>query len=129
MHAPSSLSATVCTTLNPCTSTTYWVYNTTTNVPIRQLTNNAVTCLAQPYNIEWRPCSSAAPPSLPVMITLYNGTGSAVRSQKEFVKPYFLWGDDPTKGDVFPSKTRLKNGAYRLGSTAGGQIQFTHSCP
>jgi hypothetical protein len=44
-------------------------------------------------------------------------------------RPTFCGGDEKKTGDVFPSKTRLKNGAYRLGFTAGGLIQFTHSCP
>jgi hypothetical protein len=115
----------VCT--STCTSTQYWVYNTTTDTPIRKLTNNAVTCLAQPYNIEVRPCG--VQPSLPVSIILSTGTGSAVRSQLEVAPPFFLWGDNTTTGDVFPSKTRLRNGVYTLVSTVGGGIQFTQSCP
>jgi hypothetical protein len=115
----------VCT--GTCTSTQYWIYNTTTDMPIRQLTNNAVTCLAQPYNIEVSPCG--VQPSLPVSIILSNGTGSAVKSQLEFAPPFFLWGDNTTTGDVFNSKTRLRNGVYTLVSTVGGGIQFTQSCP
>jgi hypothetical protein len=42
---------------------------------------------------------------------------------------YFPWGDNSTTGDVIPSKALLRNGAYRLASTIGGQIQFTQSCP
>jgi hypothetical protein len=96
-------------------------------MPIRQLTNNSVTCLAQPYNIEVRPCG--VQPSLPVSISLRNGVGSVVRSQLESAAPFFLWGDNTTTGDVFPSKTRLRNGAFSLRSTVGGLIQFTQSCP
>lgn len=105
------------------------MYNSTTNAPLRQLANNSVTCLAQPYNIEVRPCGGTPPPRLPVTITLRNGTNSVVRTQKEYYAPFFLWGDNTTTGDVFPSKLRLRNGMFRLTSTIGGTIQFTQSCP
>lgn len=103
------------------------MYNTTTNTAIRQLTNNSVTCLAHPYNIEVRPCN--VQPSLPVSITLRNGSNKVVTSQLEYAAPYFLWGDNTATGDVFPSKTRLRNGVFSLVSTVGGRIQFTQSCP
>jgi hypothetical protein len=125
----SSLPATVCTSpKRTCTSTEYWVYNTTTDTPILELTNNSVTCIAQPYNIEVRPCG--VQPSLPVSISLSNdGTNKVITDRLEIAAPFFVWGDNTTTGDVFPSKVSLRNGVFSLLSSVGGRIRFTQSCP
>jgi hypothetical protein len=104
------------------------VYNTTTDTPIRQLANNSVTCIAQPYNIEVRPCGMQ--PSLPVSISLSNdGTKKVITERLELAAPFFVSGDNTTTGDVFPSKVSLRNGVFSLLSSAGGRIRFAQSCP
>jgi hypothetical protein len=111
-----------------CTKTTYWLWNPATNAPVRELKNNSASCLPPLYNIEVRPCSPPSTP--PVGIELKRGSRT-VKSQSEFVAPYFLWGDNPANGNVFPNLVPLVRGAHRLVSTVDGleeKLRFTNTC-
>jgi hypothetical protein len=112
-----------------CPGTTYWIWNPATNAAVGELTNNTEVCLAQPYNIEARPCS--APTQLPVTVALKNGALANLQSRNERESPYLLWGDDPATGDVFPNKVRLADGTYWVESKIDGvveRIRFTKKC-
>jgi hypothetical protein len=111
-----------------CTKTTYWLWNPVTNAPVRELKNNSASCLPLLYNIEVRPCSPPSTP--PVDIALMRGSRT-IKSQSEFVAPYFLWGDNPANGNVFPNLVPLLRGAHRLVSTVDGveeKLRFTNTC-
>jgi hypothetical protein len=117
-----------------CTGTSFWIYNPTTNQPIRKIANNTATCLAHPYNVEIRPCSVAAILSRPVRIRLVNATSGRVvhKSKLQRRTPLFLFGPAATAGDVLPSPGSLPHGAYQISATgeAGwGRLLFRQSCP
>jgi hypothetical protein len=113
----------------PCTGNTYWIWNPTTDTLVGELKNNTGQCIAFPYNLEARPCSG--PRTLPVTMVLKNSAQVKIRTQKEYVGPFFFWGDDPVKGDVFRSTSRLAAGTYWLYTTIDGKeerIRFTQTC-
>jgi hypothetical protein len=112
-----------------CAGNTYWIWNPKTDALVGELKNNTGQCIAFPYNLEARPCSG--PRTMPVTIVLKNSAQVKIRTQKEYVAPFFFWGDDPVKGDVFRSTSRLKAGTYWLYTTVDGKeerIRFTQTC-
>jgi hypothetical protein len=113
-----------------CTATTYWIWDSTTDKQVAQLTNNSNLCFALPYyNIEARPC--AAPITPPVKLSIANATLAAVGRGNEYYAPYFLWGDNPQTGDVFKNKKPLPAATYWLYTTIDGateKIKFTKTC-
>jgi hypothetical protein len=113
-----------------CAKTTYWLWNPKTNAPAGELLNNSASCIAVPYNIEVRPCSP--PATTPVVISLKNATTNGVIfKQNEFVAPFYLWGDNPTTGNVLNNKKPLPKGTYYLDSRVDGvseRIAFTKTC-
>jgi hypothetical protein len=123
------------TTPPTCNVTSHWIYNATTRAPIRVLRNNSVTCVAQPYNIEVRPCpDQASVADLPVSIRLIQQSSKGrrrvvVHRQQDWEAPFFLFGNARGSGDVRPSPSPLPNGNYIISTSVGGTIVFTQSCP
>jgi hypothetical protein len=118
--------------------TTYWLYDPTTNKPVRKLINNTATCLPHPYNIEVRPCNST-PPSRPVQIRLVeastSGGGGGIarvvhKGKAQLQPPFFLLaGPASTKG---ARSKALRNGMYSIaaaGAPEWGRLTFTQICP
>jgi hypothetical protein len=113
----------------PCAKTTYWVWDPKTDAVVSELKNNSELCFSVPYNLEARPC--AAPKNTPVTMVLKNATLGKIRTQKEYIAPFFFWGDDPTTGDILRSTLPLPAGTYWLCTTVDGveeRIRFTKTC-
>jgi Domain of unknown function (DUF4082) len=109
----------------------YYVWNATSDTIITELYDGFSGCIkGKLYNIEARP--SCPTPS--VAFKLYNVTGSpntVVKRQTEIEAPFFVWGDNVTIGDVFPSRLLLSNGVYQLFTTVGTDteiITFAQAC-
>lgn len=104
------------------------IWDPTTNAYVGPLDNGGTDCLRS-YNLRASLCS---PTTALVDLRLTNtDTGVQIRSQKETLAPYFLWGDD-TKGDVFSNQKKLPNGPFRFRVTVNGvntDYTFTQSCP
>jgi hypothetical protein len=120
----------------PCTGgTSYWLYDPTTNVPIRRLGSGTAVCLAHPYNIEVRPCNGTSTfLAGPVRIQLARtrrGGPVVHRSKPQAASPYFLFGPASANGDVLASPKALPNGQYYLsaqGAAAWGRLKLTQDC-
>jgi hypothetical protein len=111
-----------------CTQT-YWLWNPRTNAPVRELENRSASCVEAPYNIEVRPCGTPRAP--PVVIVLKNASKVPIKRQSDWSKPFYLWGDEPTTGDVFKNKKPLPRGKYWLYSSVDGvweKIKFINTC-
>jgi hypothetical protein len=116
-----------------CRGTSFWLYDPSTNAPIRTLANNTATCLAHPYNIEVRPCAGSTALANSVQVRLTTGSGRVTyKSTAQRVPPFVLFGPPATTGDVLPSPKPLPNGQYYLsvkGAPGWGGLTFTHYCP
>jgi cysteine-rich repeat protein len=115
-----------------CRGTTYWVWNPTNAThdatPRGQLLNNSASCIAVPYTIEARPC--APPATVPVTLKLFSAART-IKTQREDVAPYFLWGDTPATGKVSKNTVPLVPGSYWLHVTMDGDVEklaFTQTC-
>jgi cysteine-rich repeat protein len=112
-----------------CTGRTYWLWDPKNDTEVGELLNNSASCISVPYNIEVRPCT--APETLPVVLKLKNATLATLKTQKEDVAPFYLWGDTPATGDVYRNTKPLPNGTYWLYSTVDGVLEklaFTQTC-
>jgi hypothetical protein len=113
----------------PCTATTYWLWDPKTDAQLGELKNNTASCIAVPYNIEVRPCTS--PATIPVIIKLTNAAEKTIKRQYELDAPYYLWGDITATGDVSRNTQPLPAGTYFLYTTIDGvleKITFTQTC-
>jgi hypothetical protein len=113
----------------PCDRTTYWLWDAREDTNLGELPNNTVSCWPVPYNIEVRPCGPVK--TTPVFISLKNATLGTIKTQNEFVAPFFLWGDEPATGDVFNNKKPMPKGTYWLYSRVDDvleKITFTKTC-
>jgi hypothetical protein len=113
-----------------CAGTTYWLWDPVTNAPVRELVDGSYSCIPPLYNIEVRPC--ALPESVVRLVLQRVGAPRQDKTQKELQAPYFLWGDNPSTGDVFRNTKALAEGStYRLTSTIDGVSEvftFTQVC-
>jgi hypothetical protein len=113
-----------------CTETTYWIWDPEDDSEVEQLEDGASLCIAEPYNIEVRPCPG--PESLPVKLALKK-RWSYIKKKSEYDAPYFLWGAKTLDGDldVLPNRKRLRRGWYRLKVWIDGdeeEIKFEQTC-
>jgi hypothetical protein len=106
----------------PCTKTTYWVWDPTTDELVGELWNNSASCIAALYNIEVRPC--ALPATTPVKLKLMNSAYGTIKTQKELAAPFYVWGDTTATGDVYRNTVSLPVGTYWLDSTFDGTSRF-----
>jgi hypothetical protein len=123
------------TRLPACTGgATSWIYDVESNVPTQVLANNTSACLAQPYNIGFRPCNSSVSLEGPIRIRLVNALNGKVvhKSVRQSSDPYLLFGPASPDGDLPESPKRLRNGVYYLSApkrTGWGRVMFTQDCP
>jgi hypothetical protein len=112
----------------PCTETTYWLWNPTTNTQVGELFNNSARCISVPYNVEVRPC--APPKKVPVVISLKNATlGTVIFNQNELSAPIYVWGDKTNTGNEINNKRPLPQGHVLVGQQRGrrpGENQVHH---
>jgi hypothetical protein len=69
--------------------------------------------------------------STPIFVSRKNATLGTIKTQNEFVAPFFLWGDDPATGDVFNNKKPMPKGTYWLYSRVDDvleKIKITKTC-
>jgi Domain of unknown function (DUF4082) len=107
----------------------YYVWNAASDTIITELYDGFSGCIkGKLYNIEARPSC----PTTSVAFKLYNVTSSTtVKRQTEIEAPFFVFGDNVTIGDVFPSRLLLSNGVYQLFTTVGTNteiITFAQAC-
>jgi hypothetical protein len=132
----------VCRAPPPSDGTAFWLYDPSTDAPVRKIRNNTATCLPNPYNVEVRPCrdvggGGGGPLDKPVQIRLADAaTGQVVHKSPWQRKAPLLLFDSPNaerEGDVLPSNEALPNGVYRISAKGApgpwGRLQFTQDCP
>jgi hypothetical protein len=112
-----------------CTSTTYHIWNSTSDLEVEELYDGWSGCIQQPFNIEVRLCNQ--PQNTPVELKLWCKNGYVKRG-KQYIPPYFLFGD--IQPDVWDSTNdKLFNDDYSFYTTIEGDttkiINFTQSCP
>jgi hypothetical protein len=110
-------------------TTSAWIYNPTTNLPVRKLGNNTVTCLRHPYIIGVRTCNST---TVPARVRLATGSGRVIhQSYAQSSSPLFLFGPAATPEDVLPSPQALPDGTYVVsvqGAPELGRLTFAQAC-
>jgi hypothetical protein len=105
-----------------CTATSYWIGNPTTDNALDEFKYNTEKCPPQPYNIEARPCSDPAKPTV-FMPPPLSSTSKVRERVRRSVKA--------TTGDVFRNLKRIPDGTYRLHTRIDVRMEtitFTKMC-
>lgn len=114
----------------PKGSLSYYVWNATSDTELFEIYDGFSGCISgEKYNIEAR-ANCVKPTS--VAFKVFNvSSNKVVKRSTETVGPFFVWGDNATSSDVFPSRTQLADGVFKLYTTVGTYteiITFAQAC-